>query len=253
MRRLFASRGTAAAVTGVLVLLIVGGGFGIAAVSSGTIKACTQKGSHALYTGKCRKGDKKLSWNIRGPQGPRGFTGATGATGHAGLGGPAGATGPGGPAGATGPVGPVGPAGPAGVTNGYTEYRDGAIYLNPTSLTTVVSLTVPAGSYIVIYHGLAIQSGNGGTFSDAVECVLQDPSGSPVDVGWTSLNDVDEYSKLGGSYHEIPLLGSVTTGGTITVKCRSKATLGPEQFTYIGHSRIAAILLSNLTEEMPPT
>ena len=79
MRRLFASRTTSAAVAGILVLLVVGGGYGIAAVSSsGTIKACAQKGgNHSLYTGKCRKGDKKLSWNVKGPKGATGAAGAT--------------------------------------------------------------------------------------------------------------------------------------------------------------------------------
>jgi hypothetical protein len=46
--------------------------------------------------GDCRRNERPLTWNLRGPQGPPGASGATG------------------PAGATGPPGPPGPAAPAG-------------------------------------------------------------------------------------------------------------------------------------------
>ncbi len=41
-----------------------------------------------LYTGKCAKHDKKLTWNTTGPAGPAGATGKTGATGATGPQGP---------------------------------------------------------------------------------------------------------------------------------------------------------------------
>src|SRR5690606_36472008 len=48
-----------------------------------TIKACYNKKTGAMrYTkNKCKKGEKKLSWNSTGPQGPIGPAGPTGAQG----------------------------------------------------------------------------------------------------------------------------------------------------------------------------
>jgi hypothetical protein len=77
--RLLGGRVTSAIVAGLIVSVVVGSGYAVASISGGgTIKACSQKGTHLLYTGKCKKGDKKLSWNTRGPQGPPG-PGATSA------------------------------------------------------------------------------------------------------------------------------------------------------------------------------
>jgi hypothetical protein len=96
MRRLLAGRGTPAVIVGVLMLFVVGGGYAVAASSGGsTIKACAKKKGGTLYTGKCHKGDKKLSWNTTGPKGATGAKGATGGTGAAGA------------TGRTGPAGPV--------------------------------------------------------------------------------------------------------------------------------------------------
>ncbi len=80
MRTLFASRATTAAAVGVAVLLVAGGGYAVAS-GGGTITACAHKDSHALYTGRCKKGDQKLTWNQVGPPGPKGATGAAGSQG----------------------------------------------------------------------------------------------------------------------------------------------------------------------------
>jgi hypothetical protein len=69
-----------------------------------------------------------------GPQGPAGPTGATGATG------------PSGPQGPAGPGGPQGPIGPPGPVNIYYTANFATITLT-TSMTTVASLSLPAGSY----------------------------------------------------------------------------------------------------------
>lgn len=113
MKRLLYGRGTPAVIAAILMLLVAGGGYAIAR-GGDTIMACAHKGNHVLYTGKCKNGDKKLSWNKVGPQGPRGATGAAGPAGPTGPQGPTGATGATGPAGARGPAGAAGPQGPAG-------------------------------------------------------------------------------------------------------------------------------------------
>jgi hypothetical protein len=88
------------------VLVAAGGGLALAATtSSSVIKACENKRSGALRIArKCRHNERRVSWNIQGPQGNRGFagskgikgaTGATGATGGTGLQGKQGIQGPG--------------------------------------------------------------------------------------------------------------------------------------------------------------
>jgi hypothetical protein len=77
MKRLLTSRAASAAVVGVVTALAAGGGYAIAS-GSGTIHACVHKGTHILYTGKCQKGDKKLSWNKQGVAGTNGTNGTNG-------------------------------------------------------------------------------------------------------------------------------------------------------------------------------
>jgi large repetitive protein len=97
---------------------------GAGARANGVIVACQKQGKGYLRVVKqasdCRRNERVVTWNERGPAGPPGPAGAPGAQGPAGPAGPAGPQGPkgdpgpAGPAGATGPQGPAGPAGPAG-------------------------------------------------------------------------------------------------------------------------------------------
>ena len=57
-------------------------------------------------TSECRRHERPLVWNVKGPAGPQG------ASGPAGPAGPQGPAGPAGPEGAPGPPGPAGPPGP---------------------------------------------------------------------------------------------------------------------------------------------
>jgi hypothetical protein len=92
-----------------LALVFAMGGFAVAANESATstkIRACYSKKSGALRVVKgnkrCRRTERSLKWNKRGPagaRGPAGPIGAAGSTGAAGTDGQAGATGPQGPAG----------------------------------------------------------------------------------------------------------------------------------------------------------
>jgi hypothetical protein len=58
----------------------VGGGYALAS-GSGTIHACVQKKTRAIYKAPCRHSDKKISWSKVGPVGPRGLAGANGTNG----------------------------------------------------------------------------------------------------------------------------------------------------------------------------
>lgn len=90
----------------------------------------------------CASKTHVLFWfNQTGPQGPQGPIGPAGPVGPAG---PTGATGPTGP---TGPTGATGPAGPAGA--GSTAYFK-AISSREGAGPNVVSLILPAGSYVFV-------------------------------------------------------------------------------------------------------
>jgi hypothetical protein len=190
MRRLFSSRGTSAAAAGILVLLIAGGGYAIAS-GSGTINACAQKhGKHLLYTGKCKKGDTKLSWAVQGPPG------STGATGRAG---------PAGPKGATGAIGP---------SAGFSSSGGDVMSL---AGTTVVSLTLPAGSF-VINGKVSIANSSA---AETTGCYLLPPGvtsiSGAIDVSFaaTDTTDFEETMSL-----VAPL---TTSGGALTIVCFSSS------------------------------
>ena len=94
MRGSVTSRALFAALVGVVVLLAAGGGYAVASASSKKITACVHKHGHGLYTGKCAKHDKRLTWNTTGPPGPPGPAGPAGAAGATGAPGSTGARGP---------------------------------------------------------------------------------------------------------------------------------------------------------------
>ncbi len=71
-------------VLGVLALVVAAGGGAIAASGGGgkTITACVKKQGGTLYQAKkCKKHDKKLTWNKQGPPGPAGTNGTNGTNG----------------------------------------------------------------------------------------------------------------------------------------------------------------------------
>jgi hypothetical protein len=98
----------------------------------------------------------------KGDQGPIGLTGLTGAQGPGGSG-PAGATGATGPAGATGATGPAGANGANGLPGEDGSDGQGPVYFKKVDSgpvtdegSAVVILTLPAGSYLLTYSGIAV-------------------------------------------------------------------------------------------------
>ena len=62
--------------------LISAGGYALAASGGKTIRACVDARTGVLHQQKkCHRGQRRLTWNQRGPQGPRGARGATGPAG----------------------------------------------------------------------------------------------------------------------------------------------------------------------------
>jgi hypothetical protein len=132
MRSVLRARATVAMATGIVVLLAAGGGYAIARGGGKTVKACVQKGTHVLYTGKCHKHDKRVSWNKAGRTGPRGLAGPQGpgaskllydATGSAAA-----------------PTTPLGKMGPWAVTASCSQP-------SPGTTTTNAFLTGPSGKF----------------------------------------------------------------------------------------------------------
>jgi hypothetical protein len=95
--------------------------------ASKTIRGCVNKKTGVVrVAAKCKKGERKIVWNIRGAKGAagqagtqgatgdKGETGAAGAAGAQGLKGDKGETGAAGAAGVQGAKGDLGPAGPTG-------------------------------------------------------------------------------------------------------------------------------------------
>jgi hypothetical protein len=98
-------------------------------------------------TQKCRSNETMLDLNQTGPQGPIGPKGGTG---------PAGPAGPAGSQGAPGPKGDSGPAGPAGPASGghlYVNANGGPPYLDGFNETTVATLNLPEGNYLLVGKG----------------------------------------------------------------------------------------------------
>jgi collagen triple helix repeat protein len=231
MRRLVASRATSAVAVGLLVLAIAGGGFAIAS-DGGTIRACAHKGTQVLYTGKCKKGDKKLSWSQVGPRGAAGQSGASGAVG------PRGVTGATGAPGAPGTDGNVGPIGPSEAFNATAASGPADIGLSPT-FTTVLSFTLPPGSYVL--NSEVVAANQSTTTAADVRCTLF----SQTDPQMTATTVVHVPA---GSSAAIPLQGVQNIAGSSSfqsLQCRKSANVTVQigedpEFTAILVGSIAA-------------
>jgi hypothetical protein len=68
-----------------LFLAVGGGGYALAATHhTSTISACANKKTGELFLhthGRCKRGQKRITWNQRGPRGVQGIQGAQGAPG----------------------------------------------------------------------------------------------------------------------------------------------------------------------------
>ena len=206
----------AAALGAAALLIAAGGGYALASSSGGTITACVRHNGGTLYeASKCAKHDSTLRWSKQGPQGSQG---------------------PQGPQGLEGSPGAPGAPGARGPSNGYSSLDDGPISINSSAETPVVSVTLPAGNYIVLAK-LVPFAASGGT--DAAVCDLLDPTGVLVDRGESVVNS----STI--SFDTVTLAGPLTTagGGTARVQCKADIGSGIE----ILHAHLTAIALGSVT------
>lgn len=201
--------------------LAVGGAVAYASVpdGGGTIHGCYSKytgmvrvvdpAATATLAQGCISTELPIAWNQTGPQGPPGPSGPSGPPG------PQGAPGATGDRGVPGPSGPTGPAGTPGVSDGYLAYHDGFIELRDFSPTVVVTLHLPAGSYVITGKA-SLDNGDGSDPQDGT-CSLSTGDVTRVRLG--------ENSSTGGSgeSHELSVvvedIAVLPSPGTITMSC----------------------------------
>jgi hypothetical protein len=150
----------------------------------------------------------------RGPQGAPGSPGAQGATGAQGAEGQRGATG------AQGVPGPTGAAGPSDIftTTGTTGATTG-------THATRASLTLPAGSYLVMGQARALSASAIGLWF--VNCRLRDRDATDIAEVDATIddNEGDDPHPVGtGGEPDVANISMmaplVTPGGTVTLQCR---------------------------------
>ena len=212
------SRGRWARGAAVLVAATVAaGGVAAAAIpSNNVIDACYAQGGVLRVidsSTQCRAGETSLAWNAQGPVGPQGPAGPAGPLGPMG---PQGLQGAIGPAGAPGPAGPQGPAGPAGPSTPTPARLAANIATVPilkattdSSFIQVASISLPAGSYSLIWKG---HVGGG---SDGLGIICDLLNGSQI-LDRFSHTGFDDFNGVTGS-----MVATVTlpSPGTVRVAC----------------------------------
>jgi hypothetical protein len=146
-----------------------------------------------------------------------------------------------GPKGATGATGPAGPQGPQGPSAGFSASSDGVALTNGASSdTNVVSLNVPAGSYLVSAKLVPYLDS---VSTDAMHCDLLDPSGNVLDQSYATLSvQTDSFADTFGD-ETISMLAPMTTGGgTVSIGCSDDANSA-----IMFRNQLAAIQLGNVT------
>lgn len=156
---------------------------------------------------QCPKGYNALNFSQTGPVGPQGPQGVAGPTG------PQGPQGAQGVPGADGSPGAAGPAGPAGLSHAYASY--GGDYVNNGVDTTIVTVAVPAGTYVVSARSSVA---NLDADEQLASCRLKS-SGTEYDLVNLDLPGNGEP----GFHTPVPLQAvvPVSQAGTITLSCSS--------------------------------
>jgi len=227
------------AVVAAAVLLCGLSGYAIAQSGSATpktVKACAKKKGGALRLGKkCREGERRVTWAVKGPSGLTGPTGPAGARGAAGVRGAAGADG------APGIAGSDGANGTSGTSTGETLFASagaggnfgggGACDPLPSGGPSI-TFTAPAGSYAQVMASVTAQR-TGGSANTA--CVRVDGS----DVQFSASNSVVQETRhlQQGSAAGVtdPLAARPLTvplsAGSHTISMRYGSSLGASTFS----------------------
>jgi len=158
----------------------------------------------------------------KGVDGTNGTPGAPGTTGTPGAPGTTGTTGPAGPQGTQGPKGDTGANGtvtPLWATAGFTPFPAVGTSSSPT---TVISLVVPAGKYVILAKTQLTQSGAG----DSVHCDLR------ANTVVLALDQIDMKILPALAGVPVSLQAFVTVdASTLSVECKVKTATGSADYS----------------------
>ena len=117
----------------------------------------------------------------------------------------------------TGPRGPRGPKGPPGPVAAYESQVVVNVLLNASSETTVASLNLPAGKFVISAASLAGFSGTAPAV-DGVECDILSPEGGNA-VAATNVNLNQDAGEAVGNADVALTTAFTTGGGTMIFEC----------------------------------
>jgi hypothetical protein len=221
------------AVVAVALLLCGLSGYAIAQSGSATpktVKACAKKKGGALRLGKkCRKGERRVTWAVKGP------------SGLTGSGGPAGAPGAAGADGAQGIAGSNGANGTSGTSTGETFFASagaggnfgggGACDALPSGGPSI-TFTAPAGSYAQVMASVTAQR-TGGTANTA--CVRVDSTDVQFSASSSVVPETRHLQQGSAAGTTDPLAARPLTlplsAGSHTISMRYGSSLGASTFS----------------------
>jgi hypothetical protein len=221
---------------------------------TGLVHLCYQKGAQSERggaelrvmdgaTGRCKRGDKALAINARGPAGAQGPQGEQGPPGEPGPQGPQGDVGPQGPAGDDGDDGAdgaPGQQGPPGVSTAYAASVEREELGTNPSVEVVLSKTVPAGTYAV---NAKLEAQNGVGIIDMDDAVIR----CSLFAGAASIdaNDVYLFDDEGVSTASLALQGTIVgfAGGALEVRCQET---GSSNAASVEEVKLTAIKLDTI-------
>lgn len=190
----------------------------------------TKRARVVRVTERCLRHETRMTWRkyqefatnsaasgdaVPGPQGLTGEQGSTGAQGPQGAAGPAGPQGEKGERGEKGENGAAGPAGPSDI---YTT--TGGLLATDGSEQTRATLTLPAGSYLILGQANVFSSSELGQFF--VHCRLRHGV-TQIDENTAQFEDVTSNADSGSRPDSANLLLTaplVTSGGTVRLTCQ---------------------------------
>jgi collagen triple helix repeat protein len=199
------------------VALFIAFGGGAAAYASGLINGSQIK-NHSIST---KKLTKKAIRQLHGARGARGPAGATGATGPQGIQGIQGIQGKQGVQGVQGPIGP---------SSAISTYVAGPIAFDST--TTIASLTLAAGSYVVTGNTTIVD----GSETSTDLCLLDDSVAGEFSRNYSATVDP------GLEQNSLSVTGPVTTtGSTVTLDCLSGYANTAAYFTHLTAIKVGSV------------
>jgi len=207
------------------------GGLAFAAAGGGAITACAGKRTGALRLAtNCRRGERPVLWNQRGPAGTPGSVGPSGPTGPAG---------PRGSAGSPGPAGPTGPAGAAGPSSATSISRS---FVPLAGTTTVATLAVQAGAYVIQAKTVVTDDSTGESVYVFCDLTVDNPSDGDTSATMVGADSARQTVTL-------ELTHTFTGAGAITLTCEPTR---PANTTNVGAelTRIVAIKVGDETRQV---